>query len=49
MYPELRLKFPRKKFFGDNFDTIFLKSRLIALNEYLNDALSDPNIMKMYN
>jgi hypothetical protein len=47
-FPELKLKFPKKRFFGDNFDKRFLESRLIGLNEYLFEALSHPNVMKMY-
>ena len=47
LYPELKLKFPKKKFFGDNFDKTFLESRLIGLNEYLFEAFSHPNVVKM--
>lgn len=46
--PTIKLYFPGKKLFGDNFDTDFINKRMGKLDTFLNNALDYPSILKMY-
>ncbi|XP_047125649.1 serine/threonine-protein kinase Sgk1 isoform X1 [Hydra vulgaris] len=44
IYPELHLKLPGKKLFGNNFDPDFIKMRREGLNEFVSKILSIQNL-----
>jgi hypothetical protein len=48
VYPDIKLKLPKKKIFGDNFDSDFVSKRQNALNDFMQEAINYPNILKMY-
>ncbi|RMZ98426.1 serine threonine- kinase Sgk3, partial [Brachionus plicatilis] len=45
--PDIKLHFPGKKIFGDNFDTDFIDKRMLKLDIFLNNTLNYPSILKM--
>lgn len=46
--PDIKLHFPGKKLFGDNFDKDFIEKRMLKLNLFLNSVLQYSPILKMY-
>lgn len=46
--PSIKLNFPGKKLFGDNFDMDFIHKRMVKLDSFLNNALDYPSILKMF-
>jgi Zn-dependent M32 family carboxypeptidase len=47
IHPNVKLKLPKKKLIGNNFDRDFIIKRQIGLNEYIQQVTSNPMIMKM--
>lgn len=45
-YPELHLKFPGKKIFGNNFDPLFIRSRTEGLNTFIQKLVSDQHLFQ---
>jgi hypothetical protein len=45
--PDLKLKFPGKNYFGDNFSTSFIRKRMIALDEFIKDAISYSKVLRL--
>ncbi|XP_076336654.1 uncharacterized protein LOC143239455 isoform X2 [Tachypleus tridentatus] len=46
LFPDLRLKLPPKRWFGDNFETSFLENRLIGLQTFINNILVQQELTK---
>ncbi|XP_013794155.1 uncharacterized protein LOC106478180 isoform X2 [Limulus polyphemus] len=46
LFPGLRLKLPGRKWFGDNFDPIFLEDRLLGLQSFVNSIITQKHLLK---
>lgn len=44
LFPGLRLALPPKRWFGDNFDPVFLEDRLLGLQAFITNVTSHPEI-----
>uniref|UniRef100_A0A6B2EG73 Putative sorting nexin 16 n=1 Tax=Phlebotomus kandelakii TaxID=1109342 RepID=A0A6B2EG73_9DIPT len=44
IFPKLNLVLPRKKIFGDNFNSVFLDSRVQGLQHFVNTIMAEENL-----
>ncbi|KAG8224683.1 hypothetical protein J437_LFUL003798 [Ladona fulva] len=46
LFPMMKLNLPRKRWFGDNFDPVFLEDRVVGLQNFINSILSEEDLLK---
>lgn len=46
MFPTVNLALPKKKWFGNNFNSGFLDTRIAGLQTFINTILGDPNMRR---
>src|SRR6218665_127992 len=46
-YPNISLKLPKKKFFGNNFSADFIKNRRNGLNDLVLKIVSHPELLNL--
>ena len=44
---DIKLKLPGKNYFGDNFSTSFVTKRMMALDEFIKNAMSFESVLKL--
>lgn len=44
LFPSLNLSLPKKKLFGDNFDSVFLDNRIQGLQTYVNTIMANDTL-----